>query len=47
LYESFVLNSTELNLHVQIGLECHLSLEELTLEVQKSFVSDEVIVSTN
>ncbi|KAG7576231.1 Myc-type basic helix-loop-helix (bHLH) domain [Arabidopsis thaliana x Arabidopsis arenosa] len=31
---------------VKIGLECHLSLEELTLEVQKSFVS-EMIVSTN
>ncbi|CAH2054876.1 unnamed protein product [Thlaspi arvense] len=31
---------------VKIGLECHLSLEELTLEVQKSFVP-EVIVSTN
>ncbi|KAF2613145.1 hypothetical protein F2Q70_00009671, partial [Brassica cretica] len=29
-----------------IGLECHLSLEDLTLEVQKSFVP-EVIVSTN
>ncbi|KFK38048.1 hypothetical protein AALP_AA3G063400 [Arabis alpina] len=31
---------------VKIGLECHLSLEELTLEVQKSFVS-EVIVSAS
>ncbi|KAJ0249670.1 Transcription factor MUTE [Hirschfeldia incana] len=31
---------------VKIGLECHLSLEDLTLEVQKSFVPD-VIVSTN
>ncbi|KAF8089635.1 hypothetical protein N665_0500s0001 [Sinapis alba] len=31
---------------VKIGLECHISLEELTFEVQKSFVP-EVIVSTN
>ncbi|KAJ0244417.1 Transcription factor MUTE [Hirschfeldia incana] len=31
---------------VKIGLECHLSLEELTVEVQKSFVT-EVMVSTN
>ncbi|CAA7015944.1 unnamed protein product [Microthlaspi erraticum] len=31
---------------VKIGLECHLSLEELTLEVQKSFVC-EVDVSPN
>ncbi|KAF8101172.1 hypothetical protein N665_0209s0030 [Sinapis alba] len=31
---------------VKIGLECHLSLEELTLEVQKSFVP-EAIVCTN
>ncbi|CAG7882122.1 hypothetical protein BRARA_C03142 [Brassica rapa] len=31
---------------VKIGLECHLSLEDLTLEVQKSFVP-EVIVPTN
>ncbi|KAJ4898448.1 Transcription factor MUTE [Raphanus sativus] len=31
---------------VKIGLECHLSLEDLTLEIQKSFVPD-VIVSTD
>ncbi|CAH8356639.1 unnamed protein product [Eruca vesicaria subsp. sativa] len=31
---------------VKIGLECHLSLEELTLEVQKSLVP-EAIISTN
>ncbi|CAH8361633.1 unnamed protein product [Eruca vesicaria subsp. sativa] len=31
---------------VKIGLECHLSLEDLTLEVQNSFVP-EVIISTN
>ncbi|KAL0719871.1 hypothetical protein Bca4012_069195 [Brassica carinata] len=31
---------------VKIGLECHISLEELTFEVQKSFVP-EGIVSTN
>ncbi|KAJ0234194.1 Transcription factor MUTE [Hirschfeldia incana] len=32
---------------VKIGLECHLSLEELTLEVQKSFVPEASIVCTN
>ncbi|XP_010436176.1 PREDICTED: transcription factor MUTE [Camelina sativa] len=32
---------------VKIGLECHLSLEELTLEVQKSFVPEGIVVSTN
>ncbi|XP_013585010.1 PREDICTED: transcription factor MUTE [Brassica oleracea var. oleracea] len=28
---------------VKIGLECHLSLEELTLEVQKSFVPEAIV----